>query len=63
MRPMNISPTPRDAGATRPLKRAWETPELRPVGTLGALLRGGNGKLTTVTGDPGEPRKVPGNDF
>ena len=60
---MTVSPTPPDATATSGQKRAWQAPALRPVGTLGALLRGGNGKVTVVTGDPGEPRKVPGNDF
>jgi hypothetical protein len=42
--------------------RAWRRPELKPVGSVGDVLKGGGGKLTVVTGDPGEPQKVPGMD-
>lgn len=43
-------------------RRKWQRPTVTPVGTLSDVLRGGPGKLTTVVGDPGEPRKVPGGD-
>lgn len=43
-------------------RQAWETPEVRPVGRLGDVLKGGQGKVTVVTGDPGEPQKVPAHE-
>ena len=39
-------------------RRPWEPPAVRPVGTIGSVLRGGGGKFTTTVGDPGEARKV-----
>lgn len=56
--------TSRPAEATAKVnKRAWQTPTLRPIGPLGEVLKGGSPKVTVVTGDPGEPQKVPGNDL
>lgn len=43
-------------------RQTWETPEVRPVGRLGDVLEGGGGKVTVLTGDPGEARKVPSLD-
>ena len=43
-------------------RRPWEAPTVLPVGTVASVLQSGSGKVTTVTGDPGEPRKVPGMD-
>jgi hypothetical protein len=40
-------------------KRTWEPIRLCFVGHVSAALRGGGGKLSATTGDPGEPRKVP----
>ena len=42
--------------------RAWKRPELTAVGKVGDVLKGGGGKLTVITGDPGEPQKVPSMD-
>jgi hypothetical protein len=41
-------------------RRSWETPELKSVGTVGAILKGGGGKLTPSPNDPGEIRKPKG---
>ncbi len=43
-----------------PRKRAWVRPALTYVGTVGAVLQQGGGKLTPQPGDPGEPRKPKG---
>lgn len=43
-------------------RRAWSRPEVRPVGTVGEVLKAGTNKLTVV-GDPAEPGKVPGPDL
>jgi hypothetical protein len=40
-------------------KKPWASPLLRYVGTVARVLQVGNGKITSVTGDPGEPKKVP----
>jgi hypothetical protein len=40
-------------------RKAWEAPELKAQGNVVDTLRMGEGKVTTPTGDPGEPRKVP----
>ena len=42
--------------------RAWQPPAVTPAGTLGELVHFGTGKVTVVTGDPGEPQKVPATD-
>jgi hypothetical protein len=47
---------------TRKARRPWQRPTLTPAGTIGSVLRGGSNKVTVVTGDPGEPRKIPGMD-
>lgn len=39
-------------------RRPWEPPTLKTVGTIGEVLRQGGGKVSILTGDPGEPRKV-----
>lgn len=44
-------------------RRPWEPPTLRRVGTVGSVLKGGTNKVTVVSGDPGEPQKIPGNDL
>ena len=43
-------------------RRPWVRPDVRPVGTIGEVLRAGSGKATVV-GDPAEPGKVPGPDL
>ena len=43
-------------------RQAWKRPELKAVGKVSDVIKGGNGKLTFVTGDPGEPQKVPAMD-
>jgi hypothetical protein len=43
-------------------RRAWQRPTLTSVGTVADVVQGGNGKLTVITGDPGEPQKVPAMD-
>ena len=43
-------------------RRAWQRPAVLPAGTLGDLVQFGTGKVTVVTGDPGEPQKVPATD-
>jgi hypothetical protein len=43
-------------------RRRWEPPAVKAVGTVGEVLRNGGGKVTVLTGDPGEPRKVPSRD-
>ena len=43
-------------------RRRWNPPALKPVGTVGDVLKGGNGKVTVVVGDPGEPQKVPAHE-
>jgi hypothetical protein len=43
-------------------RRSWEPPLLKTIGTIGEVLRGGGGKLSTNAGDTGEPvRKPKGN--
>jgi hypothetical protein len=40
-------------------KSVWRCPKLSVEGNVSELVLGGQGKLSTTTGDPGEPRKVP----
>ena len=42
-------------------RRAWVSPELKAVGTVGDVLRGGGGKNSPAPADPGESRKPKGN--
>ncbi len=53
---------PNEKTAAPDPRRPWQRPSITAAGTVGEILRGGNGKLSTTTGDPGEPRKVPGQD-
>jgi isoaspartyl peptidase/L-asparaginase-like protein (Ntn-hydrolase superfamily) len=41
-------------------RRRWEKPELKSVGTVGAVLQGGGGKLSVISADPGDTLKPPG---
>ena len=41
-----------------PAKMAYETPELIYVGQIQEMVLQGGGKISILTGDPGEPRKV-----
>ena len=43
-----------------PERRPWEPPTIKSVGTIGQVLQGGGGKLSTTGGDPGENRKQSG---
>jgi hypothetical protein len=40
-------------------RRAWQRPSLKNVGSVSEVVQQGGGKVTVVTGDPGEPQKVP----
>jgi hypothetical protein len=40
-------------------RRPWEPPTVKSVGTIGEIVRQGGGKVSILSGDPGEPRKVP----
>ena len=40
-------------------RRVWETPKLLYVGSVAKAIGIGTGKISTLVGDPGEPRKVP----
>ena len=40
-------------------RHAWSTPALKTIGTIGEVLQGGGGKLSTSSGDPGEPMRKP----
>jgi hypothetical protein len=37
----------------------WESMRVTYLGNVAEIVRQGGGKITTITGDPGEPRKVP----
>jgi hypothetical protein len=50
--------TPKTPVSAVKARRPWEPPAVKTVGTIGSVLRQGNGKFTTTVGDPGEPRKV-----
>jgi hypothetical protein len=41
-------------------RRTWEPLKLVHVGQVAEALRGGTGKLTIVSGDPGDSRKETG---
>jgi hypothetical protein len=49
----------RDEKASR---RGWKRPAIKAVGKIGDVVKGGGGKMTVVTGDPGEPQKVSAMD-
>ena len=40
--------------------RAWAKPNLKSVGHVGEVLKGGGGKLSLVSQDPGDTRKPAG---
>jgi hypothetical protein len=43
-------------------RRPWEPPALRSIGTIGEVVQTGGGKISAVTGDPGDPPfKPPGS--
>lgn len=44
---------------TETVKHAWHRPELVVLGKFAELVQQGGGKISILTGDPGEPRKVP----
>ena len=37
----------------------WESMRVTYLGNVAEIVRQGGGKITTLIGDPGEPRKVP----
>jgi len=49
-----------DKGPAVQSRRRWEKPELKNVGTVGAVLQGGGGKLSTLAADPGDTFKPKG---
>jgi len=49
-------------GEEKESRRGWKRPALKAVGKVGDVVKGGGGKLTVLTGDPGEPQKVPSMD-
>ena len=52
--------TQKNRTAVTPERRPWEPPTVKLVGTIGEVVGTGVGKGSATTGDPGEPRKVPG---
>jgi len=40
-------------------RRAWKRPALKSVGTVAEVIQAGTGKVSVITGDPGESQKVP----
>jgi hypothetical protein len=44
-------------------KRSWTPMELRYVGNVSEILKGGTGKLSPTAGDSGDARKPPGGGF
>jgi hypothetical protein len=46
-----------DTGQQEP--RPWQAMTVTEVGLVADVVKGGGGKISTKTGDPGEPRKVP----
>ena len=57
-----MKPTEARQTTTHGGRRAWKRPAITPAGTVNSVLQSGHGKVTVVTGDPGEPHKVAGND-
>jgi hypothetical protein len=41
-------------------RKTWQPMSLAYLGKAKDIVQGGGGKVTRATGDPGEPRKVPG---
>ena len=48
--------------AAKKPRQAWQPPAGKSIGTIGELLQGGMGKFSPSPKDPGEARKVPGQD-
>jgi hypothetical protein len=44
-------------------RRAWKTPAITAVGSVAEVLGAGNGKVSVITGDPGESQKVPAHEM
>lgn len=40
-------------------QRRWEPMRVEYLGNVAEIVQQGGGKITILTGDPGEPRKVP----
>jgi hypothetical protein len=40
-------------------RQPWEPMQVTYLGNVAEVVRQGGGKITILTGDPGEPRKVP----
>lgn len=57
-----MKPTEARQTTTRGDRRPWKRPTVTAAGTVNSILQSGHGKVTVVTGDPGEPHKVAGND-
>ncbi len=45
---------------TRQARAAWEPPTLERVGNVGAIFKGGGGKLSIMLADSGDERKPRG---
>jgi hypothetical protein len=43
-------------------RERWIAPELRKVGAVSDVLKGGGGKLSVAGGDPGDGRKPSGGE-
>jgi hypothetical protein len=43
-------------------RRQWQTPTLKPVGTVADVIRGGGGKLSPTFNDSGDNRKPKGTE-
>lgn len=44
----------------KPARRSWVRPQLKSAGHVGDVLKGGGGKLSAVSQDPGDTRKPSG---
>lgn len=49
-------------GDDGPERKNWQPMMLSYLGEARNIVLGGPGKVTRATGDPGEPRKVPGQE-
>ena len=47
-------------GSQTGTRRPWEQPSLKPLGTVGKVIAGGGGKISTSQADPGDAKKPSG---
>ena len=51
-----------DVARAQPARRTWKRPQLKYIGDVGDVLKGGGGKLSITGADPGDVRKEKGNN-